>query len=184
LDVFLMTKEHDFDLEVERNYKHNFIVNFLDGTAFWFGASFFAYRTILPVYISKLTDSEFALALLSMVLATGWLLPQLFTANWVQRLPLKKYGPVNIGLWTERLPIFLLAGAAWLATISKELSLIISIILIAWHMVGAGVIAVAWQDMLAKIFPLNRRGRFLGITNFGGTATGVLGASAVAWLSV
>ena len=179
-----MTKEHDFDLEVERNYKHNFIVNFLDGTAFWFGASFFAYRTILPVYISKLTDSEFALALLSMVLATGWLLPQLFTANWVQRLPLKKYGPVNIGLWTERLPIFLLAGAAWLATISKELSLIISIILIAWHMVGAGVIAVAWQDMLAKIFPLNRRGRFLGITNFGGTATGVLGASAVARLSV
>jgi MFS family permease len=43
-------------------------------------------------------------------------------------------------------------------------------------------VAVGWQDMLAKIIPLDRRGRFLGITNFGGTATGVLGAAAAAWM--
>ena len=36
--------------------------------------------------------------------------------------------------------------------------------------------------MLAKVIPLDRRGRFFGITNFGGTATGVLGAAAAAWL--
>ena len=58
----------------------------------------------------------------------------------------------------------------------------ISMICIAWHIMGAGVIAVGWQDMIAKIFPVNRRGRFFGITNFGGTATGVLGATAVSWL--
>ena len=126
---------------IERNYRHNFIVNFLDGTAFWFGASFFAYRTILPVYIANLTNNEFAIALLSVILSTGWLLPQLFTANWTQRLPLKKFAPVNVGFWSERLPILLLVPSAWLATISKELALVASMLCIAWHIIGAGVIA-------------------------------------------
>ena len=168
--------------EVEKNYKHNFIVNFFDGSFFWFGASFFAYRTILPVYIANLTDSEFAIALLSVIVTTGWLLPQLFTANWTQRLPLKKFAPVTVGFWTERIPILLLVPSAWLATISMELALVASMICVAWHILGAGVIAVGWQDMLAKVFPIDRRGKFFGITNFGGTATGILGATTVAWL--
>ena len=167
---------------IERDYKFNFIVNFFDGAFFWFGVSFIAYRTILPVYIANFTDSQFVIALLSVILTTGWLLPQLFTANWTQRLQIKKFAPVNIGFWTERLPVILLVPSAWLATISLELGLIASMICIAWHIIGAGVIAVGWQDMIAKIFPVDRRGRFFGITNFGGTATGVLGASAVTWL--
>lgn len=177
-----MSNQSSLDAEVERNYKHNFIVNFIDGTAFWFGASFFAYRTILPVYIANLTNNEFAIALLSTIVATGWMLPQLFTAQWIQSLPIKKYAPVNIGIWAERLPILLLVPAAWISTISKETSLVLSFVFITWHMVGAGIIAVGWQDMLAKIFPTDRRGRFFGLTNFGGTATGVLGAASVAWL--
>jgi MFS family permease len=177
-----MTNNTIIDAEIERNYKHNFIVNFFDGTTFWFGVSFIAYRTILPVYISNLTNNEFAIALLSMIVATGWLLPQIFTAKWVQQLPLKKYAPVNVGLWAERLPILLLVPVSWISTISRDLALILSLLLIAWHILGAGAIAVGWQDMLAKIFPTNRRGKFFGITNFGGTATGVLGATTVTWL--
>ena len=177
-----MTSPSNIAAEVERNYKFNYTVNIIDATFFWFGASFFAYRTILPVYVSRLTDSEFAIALLSMLLSTGWLLPQLFTANWTQRLPRKKYSPVNVGFWSERVPILVLVLAAWLATYSKPLALIVSLIAIAWHIIGAGAIAVGWQDMVAKVIPLDRRGKFFGIANFGGTAAGVLGASTVAWL--
>jgi MFS family permease len=72
--------------------------------------------------------------------------------------------------------------AAWLATRSMELALVSFFLLFAWHTVGAGVVAVGWQDMLAKVIPIDRRGRFLGMANFGGTATGVLGAVAAAWL--
>jgi len=177
-----MTKSTQIELEIEQNYKHNFIVNIFDGTAFWFGASFFAYRTIFPVFISNLTDSEFAIAILSTIIATGWLLPQIFTANWVQQLRLKKFAPVNVGFWTERLPVFLLVPSAWLATVSYRWALVASLVCIGWHIIGAGAIAVGWQDMLAKVFPVNRRGKFFGIANFGGTATGVLGASVVVWL--
>jgi MFS family permease len=171
-----------FEREVERHYRHNVVVNVLDGTFFWFGASFIASRTILPLYVSHFTDSTLAIGLLSVLSTTGWLLPQLFTANWVQRLPRKKVAVVHVGLFTERLPVFLMVPAAWLASRFPVLALVLFFVLFAWHVVGAGTVAVGWQDMLAKIIPLDRRGRFFGITNFGGTATGVLGAAAAAWL--
>ncbi len=177
-----MTETTAVQAEVERNYRFNFIVNFFDGTFFWWGASFFAPRTILPLYVSRLTDSSLAIGLLATISATGWLLPQLFTANWVQRLPRKKEAPVRIGLFTERLPIVLMVPAAWLASRAPGPALALFFVLFAWHVVGAGVVAVGWQDMLANVIPVDRRGRFLGVTNFGGTATGVLGAVAAAWL--
>jgi len=177
-----MQTSTDFETEVERNYRHNFTVNMLDGTTFWLGLSFMATRTILPLYVSHLTDSTLAIGLLAMIVSTGWLLPQLFTANWVQRLPVKKVIVVRVGLYAERLPVFLLILSAWLATRSQTLALVTFFIFLTWHVVGAGVIAVGWQDMIAKVFPTGRRGRFFGITNFGGTATGILGASAAVYV--
>jgi len=165
----------------ERNYRHNAVVNILDATFYWFGASFIAPTTILPLYVSHFTSSPVVIGLLSMISASGWFLPQLFTANWVQRLPRKKVGVVNLGLFTERLPVLLLVPAAMLAGRFPVLSLILFFALFSWYMVGAGVIAVSWQDMLAKIIPLDRRGRFFGIANFGGTITGILGAVIAAW---
>lgn len=177
-----MEKDLDFEKEVERNYPFNAVVNVLDGTFFWFGASFVASRTILPLYVSHFTDSKLVIGLLSVITSTGWLLPQLFTANWVQRLPRKKVVPVRLGLFTERLPVLLMVPTAWLATRSPMLALAIFLVLFAWHTLGAGVVAVGWQDMLAKVIPLERRGRLFGITNFGGTATGFLGALAAGWV--
>lgn len=177
-----MTDSPAAEIEVERNYRFNFIVNVLDGTLFWWGSSFFSTRTILPLYVSRLTDSTVAVGLLATISAAGWLLPQLFTANWVQRLPRKKEAPVRVGLFTERLPVILLAPAAWLAGRVPGLALVVFFALYAWHVIGAGVVAVGWQDMIANVIPVDRRGRFFGVTNFGGTATGVLGALAAAWL--
>jgi MFS family permease len=38
---------------------------------------------------------------------------------------------------------------------------------------------VGWQDMIAKLIPVDKRGRFFGITNFVGNGSGILGAVAV-----
>lgn len=168
--------------EIDKNYKFNFTVNVMDGTLFWFGASFFATRTIAPLFLSYLTDNTLVFGILATIVSTGWMLPQLLTANWVQRLPVKKFLPVNIGFFTERLPIILLPLAAWAALRSANLAIVLFIFLLAWHIIGAGVTAVGWQDMLAKIFSVERRGRFFGAANFGGNATGIMGATAAAWM--
>lgn len=168
--------------KIQQNLRHNYIVNFFDNAFYLFGASFRAPTTILPLFISQLTDSPVAIGILSAIVSTGWLVPQLFTANWVQRLPIKKYVPVNIGLFTERLPILLLVLAAWIAAWTKSVALILAMVCIAWSCIGLGLSMVAWQDMFAKLFPEKTRGRFMGAAFFVGTGTGVIGSFGASWV--
>jgi MFS family permease len=163
--------------EVERNYPWNFTVNLIEGSSFFFGASLISSSTIVPLFISKLTSSPLPIGLASVIAQGGWFLPQLFTANVVERLPRKKPVVVNLGFFLERLPIWVLTGTALLAGRSPSLALALFLISYAWHHLGAGLVATAWQDMLARCFPVDRRGRFLGTTLFVGTGTGILGAA-------
>lgn len=168
--------------EAERNYRWNFTVNLLDGASFWFGASFVSASTIAPLFISKLTDSPLAIGIMAMVAQSAWFLPQLFTANSVERLARKKPVVVNLGFFLERLPMWLLIPAALLASRSAGLALVLFLAGYALHAVGAGIIATAWQDLIARCFPVEKRGRFMGLTTFIGTGMGALGAGLSAWL--
>ncbi len=172
----------DVAQEVERNYPWNFAFNLLDGATFWLGLSFMSSATIVPLYVSKLTSSQLAIGLIAVIANSGWFLPQLFTANAVQRLPRRKPVVINLGFFTERLPLWLLPLSALLAVEAPSLALALFFIGFAGHAVGAGLVATAWQDLVARIFPVDRRGRFFGITTFVGNGTGALGATFSAWL--
>jgi MFS family permease len=165
---------------IERDYRWNFLVNTLDGASFWFGMSFFSSTIILPLFVRHFTDNPLAIGLISFLGWGGVLLPQLFMANVVERAPRKKFFPVNLGFFLERLPIFLLAPSAYFLAVSQPvLTLVIFFVLYTWQNLGAGIIIVGWQDMIAKIIPVEKRGRFFGITNFIGNGTGIVGAMAV-----
>lgn len=165
---------------IRKNFRWNFAVNAMDGAVFWFGMSFFSSSIILPLFVSHFTSSPLAIGLLNFLGWAGVLLPQLFMANAVERAPRKKFFPVTLGFFLERLPVVLIAPMAYfLATSQPSLTLILFFVLYTWHNVGAGTILVGWQDMIAKIMPVETRGRFLGITNFIGNGTGILGALAV-----
>lgn len=166
----------------ERHYRWNFTVNLLDGVAFWFGLSFVSSTTIAPLFISKLSDDPLPLGVMAMLAQGGWFLPQLFTANAVERLARKKPVVVNLGFFLERLPMWFLVLAALLAAGNARLALLVFLLAYAWHVLGAGIIATAWQDLIARCFPVERRGRFLGITTFLGTGMGALGAGLSGWL--
>ena len=166
--------------EIEQNYRWNFLVNALDGGSFWFGMSFISSTVILPLFVSHFTNNPLLIGLIPFLSTAGPLLPQLFMANAVERTPRKKFFPVNLGFFLERLPIILLAPVTYfLATSQPLLALASFFVLYAWHCFGAGVIIVGWQDLIAKIIPVEKRGRFFGITNFVGNGTGILGALAV-----
>ncbi len=172
----------EFAAEVERHYRWNFVFNLLDGATFWFGISFVSSSTIAPLFISKLTSSPLPIGLLAVIAQAGWFLPQVFTANGVQRLPRKKPVVVNLGFFLERLPLGLVLASALVAGRSSSLALVLFFAGIAWHSLGAGVVATAWQDLIARCFPVDRRGRFFGITNFLGAGMGAAGAALSAWL--
>ncbi len=174
--------DEEIAAEVAGNYRWNFTVNLLDGTAFWFGISFASATTILPLFVSKLTPNPLALGLLAVLAQSGWFLPQLFTANAVEQLPRKKPVAVNLAIFLEGMPVWLLVVAAVVAGQSPGWALLIFLIGYAWHSLGGGVIATAYQDLIARCFPVDRRGRVLGIQAVIGFGAGILGAAFSAWL--
>ncbi len=165
-----------------KNYRWNFTVNLLDGAFFWLGGSFLSATTILPLYISKLTDSLVPIGLLSILASAGWFLPQLFAARITEGMKKMKTIVVWWGVFLERLPIWLMIVSAVLARDHKTLALIFFLICYAWHTLGAGVLGPAWMGMLAKIFSPEKRGTFMGVTMFLGNGAGALGSALSAWL--
>ncbi|HXV42433.1 MAG TPA: MFS transporter [Anaerolineae bacterium] len=178
----LPRSESEIAAEVERNYRWNFTFNLLDGVAFWFGWSLASATTIVPLFVSKLTLNPLLIGLIAVIAQAGWYLPQLFTAGQIERLSRKKPVAVNLGFFTERLPTFLWPLAALIAFWSPGLALILFFISYAWHTLGAGLVSPAWQDLFARCFPVDRRGRLLGIRTFMGTGVGAIGAILSSWL--
>jgi MFS family permease len=174
--------ESEIAAEVERNYRWNFTFNLLDGIAFWLGWSFASATTIVPLFVSKLTLNPLLIGLIAVIAQTGWYLPQLLTASHIERLSRKKPVAVNLGFFTERLPTFVWPLAALAAFWSPTLALLLFFSSYAWHTLGAGLVSPAWQDLLARCFPVDRRGRLLGIRTFIGTGVGAIGAMLSSWL--
>jgi len=72
--------------------------------------------------------------------------------------------------------------APLLAGRSPALALAIFLSGYACHSLGGGAMATAWQDLIARCFPVNRRGRFFGTSLFVGAGTAALGATLSTWL--
>ncbi len=169
--------------EIRRDYRWNFLVNSLDGAFFSCGMSFFSSAIILPLFVRHFTEDPLAIGMISFLGWAGALLPPLFMANVVERAPRKKFFPVTLGFFAERLPMLLLAPITYLlATSQPVFTLVLFFILYTWTNIGDGMVTVGWQDMIAKIIPTEKRGRFFGITNFIGNGTGLLGALMVPWV--
>jgi MFS family permease len=172
-----------YEEQIKKNFRFNFAVNVGDVAAFMFGSSFMSVSTVLPIYIIHFTNNPILIGLISVIASAGFLLPQIFTANIVERAPIKKFFPFNLGLFLERIPVMLLAPTTFfLATTNPTLALIVFFLLISWQNFGAGALMVGWQDMIAKIIPVENRGKFFGISNFVGNFSGILGAATVSWL--
>ncbi len=174
--------EAETEAEVERHYAWNLAFNLGDGAAFFFGASFISSATIVPLFVSKLTSEPFYLGLVAVIAQAGWFLPQLLTANFIERLPWKKPIVVNVGFFLERVPMVLPVIAALVAVQTPSLALALFLLGYAWHSLGAGFIAPAWQELLARCFPVTRRGRAFGLISFVGMGMGALGALLSAWI--
>jgi MFS family permease len=177
-----MRTDSEVAAETERNYGWNFTMNLLDGAIFWFGFSFVSGSTIIPLFVSKLTDSTLLIGFVALITQASWYLPQIFTAGSIERLARKKPVVINLGFILERFPVLLWPLACLIIPYSPGLGLIFFLISYAWHGLGAGAVAPAWQELIARCFPVNRRGRFFGTATFVGTGMGAIGASFSGWL--
>jgi MFS family permease len=155
---------------------HNYIVNLLDAAFFGIGIGFASWGTIFPLFISKFTNAQILIGLIPAIHAVGWTGPQLFLAGIVARQ--KRYKPFVMWMtMNERIPILIMAGVAWYATkLGVAPVLALTFTMLAWQGLGGGFTANPWQSMIAKIFPPNQRGTFLGLQAAVANITMAIGA--------
>ena len=166
--------------ELERHFRRNFIANMWDGTLWMSGFSFLSAATILPVYFSHLSSSTLLLGLIPALLDLGWFMPQLLTAQYVEKLPRKLPLVLSLGI-TERLPFLLLVGGAlWFAQLPQAAAVTLFFVLIAIRALASGLVATPWQELIAKVIPVQWRGRFFGTSHSLGGALGLVGSAIAA----
>lgn len=155
--------DQQYEAYVQRHVRWNFLVNITDGGFFFLGMSFASVVTVLPLFVSQLTTSPFLIGLIPAIQNMGWLLPQLFTAPLVGRLPRKK-PLVMLTTLSERLPfVGMVILSLMLPNLAVGTALAIFFALHIWRTTAAGITATPWQDMIGKIIPARQRGTFFGM---------------------
>lgn len=151
------------ELSIRKHLKFNIAVNVLDGAFFGLGWGFSTFSTVIPLFVSQMTDSAMLIGLIPAIHSVGWQLPQLFMANRVARL--RRYKPMVMWMTVhERIPYLGLALVAWfLPTLGMRTALIFTFCLLIWQGFGSGFTANGWQSLIAKIIPSDWRGTFIGL---------------------
>ncbi len=149
------------------------------GVFFQGGAAAVDSSTIIATLVHGLTGSAFAVGGASAILRYGWLFPQIFVAFLAQRRP-------------RRMPFYIVGAfgrAACLAAIAVLLAMagglpgatVTLLFFILWTVYAfvSGIVAVPYNDIVARSVPSARRSRLLAIRFFGGGLL-ALGVAAVA----
>jgi MFS family permease len=159
------------------NLRWNFTVNLIDIAFITLGISLVSRDTVLPVLVSTLTDSNLAIGLIAALYGLGIYLPQLFTANFTERLRYKKPFVMVVGSVGERLPYLLMGVAVWFFAVpAPQVALVLVLGCLALTGFSAGAATPAWYDMIAKVIPVSRRGLWSGLGHGLGALMGIFGA--------
>jgi MFS family permease len=172
-----MTAQTEIERYVEKNFPWNFGVNLIDITLITLGLSLISRETIMPLFVSELTDSPIAIGLIPATYSLSYYLPQLFSANHAESLRRKKPFVILIGGLLERMPYLLMGLAVWgFASHAPIITLVAFYLLLASTALGNGIATPAWFTMIGKVLPVRRRGIFFGVSGGLGALMGIVGA--------
>jgi MFS family permease len=147
---------------IEKDLRYNISFNLLEGMFFGLGMGLASSVTIIPLFVSNLTDSAILIGLVPAMHSAGWYLPQLFTAKSLSRQTRFK-GTVMRYTFHERAPFLGLAAVAWLSPqLDNKIALVFIFIFLIWQGLGGGFTANPWQNLIGKIIPERMHGVFLG----------------------
>lgn len=160
---------------------HNTLAFIGDGTCFSLGSAFVDATTVLPTFVSTLTQSPLLIGLVSTIRSFGYFVPQIFVAGYIQRLPMKKPFMMRAGL-VMRAGTLGLAACALLGKQNPGLALTLFYAFLIIVALADGFGGLPWMELVAKTIPAERRASLFGkMLGFGGFAAFV-GGFLIQWL--
>jgi len=150
--------------DVAAKYRQrNFWLGVTNGILFNASGAFLNANTILPLFVSRLTDSPFLIGTAAALHQVGWYVPQLFIAAASAHRPRQK--PYYIRAAFFRLLVFsALLATFFLSSYQKPGQVLFFFFLFyGLYAVGGGFAGVAFMEIVSKTVPPERRGSFWGL---------------------
>ena len=149
------------------------------GILFQGGAAAVDSSTIIAALVHGLTGSAFAVGAAAAILRYGWLFPQLFVAYFAQRRE-RRMPFYMLGAFGRATCLAVLAGVLAVAE-GFPSGVVTALFFGLWIIYSfvSGIVAVPYNDIVARSVPSGRRSRLLAIRFFGGGVLAI-GVAAVA----
>lgn len=172
--------ERDHRRFVERHLRRNYAANFLHGMLGQTGFRLIYSPTFIPAYIHALTRSDALVGAGTALLSLGAVLSPIVSASRMEHQPRILPYAMRTGL-AMRTMILALALSGWLLRGWVELAATLACLFLLG--VFNGTQRVAFQLLMGKVIPIDRRGRLQAWRNFaGGIVAAALAYAAGRWL--
>jgi len=160
--------------KVKKNYKRNFLLLAFDTAFFTFSTSLLSQDTVLPGFLSQLTDNPVLIGLIPAIFNLGFFLPQIIASFITQNMPRRKGYILFIAI-AERVGILMIAATAQ-ATGMLSPAVTVPFFLISFTIYSGtfGLIMPAYSDYISKAIYKNR-GIYYGVNQALG---GIIGFAA------
>ncbi|MFQ5828443.1 MAG: MFS transporter [Candidatus Methylomirabilia bacterium] len=159
---------------IRHDLRRNFFWAALSGALFECGAAFADTRTVVPAFLSRVTPSSFAVGAAESLARFGWLLPQLFAANYAQGLRHRK--PIYlVAGWGRAVCLGLLAAPLILWGAGNGAATVLALFFALWTGFSfiSGLAGVPYNDIVGRTIPSDRRSRLLAVRVLVGGALAV-----------
>ena len=163
--------------------RFNFTCNLFDGALYGFAMSLISMVTVFPVLVKKVGGSNLAVGLIPVIWIIGFNFPQILIANYASRQPYKK--PLMLKTaFIQRLPWFVLSFVVFflLTRVTPTIGLILVFSGFAASAVAGSLNLPGWFDLVAKVTPLDLRGRLFAYRSTLGALMGVGGGAIVSYV--
>jgi MFS family permease len=159
-------------LSSSRLARRAYLFGIVNGVLFNIGTAFIDPATVLPALVSTLTTSTVLIGAISALGNSGWYLPQIVTAGYLQSRPYKR--PLYLAAASARLAVLIaLIPVVYLLGTSPGVWLALFFLGYAIYSIGGGISGPPFLDIVAKTIPGHKVGAFFGHRQFWGGLGGI-----------
>ncbi|MEA4912632.1 MAG: MFS transporter [Oscillospiraceae bacterium] len=159
----------------EKNYRRNYIALLLEGFFFSFALTMFSYTTVLPIYVSKLSDNAMLISLISVLYYGLGYGSSIFSAVIGVNARSPKWSSILV-CSLQRVGFILIFLSTYMTTGDTALALTLFFFSFGVYSVSAGMASPMFAQLVSTVIHRNTGG-FYGSYTVAGALSGVLAST-------
>jgi MFS family permease len=160
----------------------NFTAAMIDAAGWGLGLGVISHDTFLPLFVTQLHGSDYAVGWIKTLLAFGWYVPGILVAGMIERKARVRRFVMVLAMLERAFLLAMVPLCLWLGPVNR--GALLGAFLFCWGGMTftMGCNSPSYMKLIAKTVPPEYRGRLYGIGGALAGLLGVLGAQVSRWL--